>query len=235
MSNFNQAFEQSKSAVANRSILKNVYVWMTLGLALTGVIAYGVSSNEAILGAIFGTPGLLIGLIIGQVALVWIMSANLMKFSAVVASLMFAGYSALNGLTLSVIFLVYTEASIAQVFFITAGTFAAMSLWAITTKKDLSGWGHFLFMGVIGLVIASVVNLLLRSEAMYFLISMVGVVVFTGLTAYDTQQIKRMSDSYGENIVEEDYVRLSILGALKLYLDFINLFLYLLRLLGGRK
>lgn len=235
MNQASQIFEQSKAAVAGRSILRNVYVWMTLALALTGVIALGIANNVSLAIGIASNSTLFFGLIILQVAAVWVLSAKIMKFGAVTAALLFAGYSVLNGVTLSVIFLVYTAESIAQVFFITAGTFAAMSVYAITTKRDLSGWGHFLFMGLLGVVIASVVNIFLASDTFSFIVSIAGVLIFTGLTAYDTQQIKRMSDHYGESIVEEDFVRLSIIGALKLYLDFINLFLHLLRLLGGRR
>jgi len=208
---------------------------MTLGLALTGVIALGVANNPPLLQAIFTNTGLFFGIIIAQLAMVWILSASIMKLNTTVATLMFAGYAALNGLSLSIIFLAYTGASIASVFFITAGTFGAMSLYAITTKRDLSGWGNYLFMALIGLVVASLVNVFLRSDGMSFIISIVGVLLFTALTAYDTQAIKKMSDYYGDGVGEENYVRLSILGALKLYLDFINLFLYLLRILGNRK
>jgi len=208
---------------------------MTLGLALTGVSALGVANNPPLLQAIFTNTGLFFGIIIAQLAMVWILSASIMKLNTTVATLMFAGYAALNGLSLSIIFLAYTGASIASVFFITAGTFGAMSLYAITTKRDLSGWGNYLFMALIGLVVASLVNVFLRSDGMSFIISIVGVLLFTALTAYDTQAIKKMSDYYGDGVGEENYVRLSILGALKLYLDFINLFLYLLRILGNRK
>jgi len=235
MSQFSNAFEQSRSATLSRNILRNVYLWMTLGLALTGVIALGVANNPPLLQAIFTNTGLFFGIIIAQLAMVWILSASIMKLNTTVATLMFAGYAALNGLSLSIIFLAYTGASIASVFFITAGTFGAMSLYAITTKRDLSGWGNYLFMALIGLVVASLVNVFLRSDGMSFIISIVGVLLFTALTAYDTQAIKKMSDYYGDGVGEENYVRLSILGALKLYLDFINLFLYLLRILGNRK
>lgn len=233
MSNF--SYEQTRSATIGRSILRNVYIWMTLGLALTGVIAYGVASSPAILSMVFSSSFTFIALIVAQLAIVWFLSARLMKLSTLAATLLFAGYSALNGLTLSVIFLAYTATSISSVFFITAGTFAAMSLWAISTKRDLSHWGSYLFMALIGLIIASLVNFLLRSDFLDYIISFAGVAIFTGLTAYDTQQIKKMSDSYGESVNEEDFIRLSILGALKLYLDFINLFLYLLRILGNRR
>jgi FtsH-binding integral membrane protein len=235
MNQYTNAFEQTRSMTMTRNILRNVYVWMTLGLAITGVVAFGVANNESLLRAIFSNQVFFFGIIIAQLAMVFVLSGMIMKLSAMVATLLFAGYSALNGLSLSIIFLAYTGTSIAQVFFITAGTFAAMSLYAVTTKKDLSGWGNYLFMGLIGIVIASLVNLFLRSDGMSFIISIIGVLLFTGLTAYDTQKIKRMSDYYGDGVGEENYIRLSILGALKLYLDFINLFLFMLRLLGNRK
>lgn len=235
MNQYTNAFEQARSVTMTRNILRNVYVWMTLGLALTGVIAFGVANNESLLRAIYSNQVFFFGIIIAQLVMVFVLSGMIMKLSAMMATLLFAGYAALNGLSLSIIFLAYTGASIAQVFFITAGTFGAMSLYAITTKKDLSSWGSYLFMGLIGLIIASLVNVFLRSDGMSFIISIFGVLLFTGLTAYDTQHIKKMSDYYGDGVSEENYVRLSILGALKLYLDFINLFLYLLRLLGNRK
>ena len=235
MNQYSNAFEAERSAIASRSIMRNVYIWMTLGLALTGVIAGGVANNPSIYQALFSNVGLFYGLIIGQLVMVWFLSAKIMTLGTTTATLLFAVYAALNGVTLSMIFLIYTAESIAQVFFITAGTFAVMSIYAVTTKRDLSGLGTYLFMGLIGLIVASVVNMLLRSDSFGFLISIVGVLLFTGLTAYDTQQIKRMSDSYGSGVGEQDYVRLSILGALKLYLDFINLFLYLLRFMGRRR
>lgn len=235
MNQYTNAFEQTKSMTMTRNILRNVYIWMTLGLALTGVIAFGVSNNESLLRAIYSNQIFFFGIIIAQLAMVFILSGMIMKLSAMMATLLFAGYAALNGLSLSIIFLAYTGTSIAQVFFITAGTFGAMSFYAITTKRDLSNWGSYLFMGLIGLIIASLVNVFLRSDSMSFIISIFGVLLFTGLTAYDTQHIKKMSDYYGDGVSEENYIRLSILGALKLYLDFINLFLYLLRLMGNRK
>jgi FtsH-binding integral membrane protein len=229
------SFSQGLSAAASRTILRNVYIWMTLGLIITGVISLMVANNPQMVYAIASNTGLLMGLIIGQVALVWFLSASIHKLSTGVAAALFALYSGLNGVTLSFIFLLYTASSIATVFFITAGTFAAMSMYAMTTKRSLEGWGHYLMMGLIGVIIASVVNIFLRSEGMYFIISIAGVLLFTALTAYDTQQIKKMSEKLTGEVGEEDFVRLSILGALRLYLDFINLFLYLLRLLGNRR
>lgn len=224
----------SNTAVRERSILRNVYLWMTMGLALTGVISLGMASNPNLIIAFASNPILFWGAIIGEFALVFFLSARLMKMSATAATLGFAGYAALNGLTLSVIFLAYTGQSIAQAFFVAGGTFAGMSLWATVTKRDLSSIGNYLFMGLIGLIIASVVNIFFRSDTFSFLISIVGVVLFLGLTAYDTQMIQRWNRQYGSSIGEADYVKLSIMGALKLYLDFINLFLFMLRIFGRR-
>ena len=158
-----------------------------------------------------------------------------MTLSPSAATLGFAAYAVLNGVTLSLIFLAYTGASIASSLFITAGTFAGMSIYAVMTKRDLSSLGHYLIMGLWGIIIASVVNMFLRSSALYWLLSYGGVALFLGLTAYDTQMIKRWSDELGSSPSEADFLRISILGALKLYLDFINLFLFILRIFGRRR
>jgi FtsH-binding integral membrane protein len=215
-----------------QAVLTRVYAWMTAGLLTTGAIAMAVSSSVALVSLIVGNPIIFFGLIIAELALVWVLSANLMRLAPAVATGMFLGYAALNGLTLSVIFLAYTAASIASTFFITAGTFAAMSAIGYTTKRDLSGMGNFLFMAMIGLIIASVVNIFLASSALYWVISFAGVLIFVALTAYDTQKIKRMIAQVSGEDAEQ---RVAIYGALNLYLDFINLFLYLLRILGNRR
>ncbi len=222
------------SAVRERSILRNVYTWMTLGLALTGVISLGMASNPYLIISFVQNRLLFFGAIIGEFALVMFLSARLMRMSATAATLGFAAYAALNGLTLSVIFLAYTGQSIAQAFFVAGGTFAAMSFWATVTRRDLSGIGNYLFMGLIGIIIASLAKMFFRSDSFSFMISLVGVVLFLGLTAYDTQMIKSWNRQMGPNIAEADYIKLSIMGALKLYLDFINLFLMVLRLFGRR-
>ena len=231
MSNF---FENtaSRSVVQTRSILRNVYIWMTLALTVTGIVAFMLGQNVSFVSGLFQS-GAIWAVIIAQVVLVIAISGFVMKMSPAVATGVFALHSVLMGVSLSSIFLIYELGSIATAFFVTAGMFAGMSVWAITTKRDLTGMGNFLFMGLIGLLIASLINFFLKSSVMDYIISFVGVVIFTLLTAYDTQKIKRMSDSYGENIVEADYLRLSILGALTLYLDFINIFMYLLRFFGG--
>lgn len=216
------------------NILRNVYLWMAAGLALTGVVAFFVSSTPSLVRSILGNRILFFGLIIGEFALVAYLSARIHTMSPGTATLSFAAYAVLNGLTLSVIFLAYTGAVITRVFFITAGSFGAMSLWALSTKRDLSGIGNYLVMALFGIIIASVVNFFLRSSALYYLISYVGVALFLGLTAYDTQRIKEWNDRLGSSISEADYIRVSIMGALKLYLDFINLFLFFLRIFGRR-
>jgi hypothetical protein len=219
-----------------RAVLKNVYLWMTAGLAITGLSATYVASNDAMVRAIAGNPMLLFGLIIGELALVFFLSARIHKMSPMTATLAFAGYSLLNGVTLSVVFLAYTGASIARAFFLAGGMFAAMSFYALTTKRNLASWGSYLFMGVIGLILASVVNMFLASAALDWIISLAGVAIFLGLTAYDTQRIMAMTDQFASGGMDEaSYIRLSALGALSLYLDFINLFLFLLRLLGNRE
>ena len=217
-----------------RTVLKNVYLWMTAGLAITGVTATYVASNEALVGAIAGNPILLFGLIIGQLALVFFLSARIQTMTPMVVALSFAGYSLLNGATLSIVFLAYTGGSIARAFFLAAGMFAAMSVYAMTTRRNLASWGSYLFMGVIGLILASVVNMFLASAAFDWIISLAGVAIFLGLTAYDTQRILAMTDQWSEGMDETRFIQLSGLGALRLYLDFINLFLFLLRLFGSR-
>jgi hypothetical protein len=207
---------------------------MTAGLALTGVVSIGVAGNPALMRTLLGNQFLFLALIIGELVLVLYLSARINQMSASRATLAFAGYSILNGITLSVIFLVYTGAEISLAFFTAAGTFAGMSLYAMTTKRDLSGIGHYLIMGLWGIILASVINIFLRSEGLYYMISYIGVFVFIGLTAYDTQMIKRWNENFGTSISEEQYVKLSILGALKLYLDFLNMFLFMLRIFGRR-
>jgi FtsH-binding integral membrane protein len=229
-----QNYSLTSAAARERSILRNVYLWMTAGLALTGIVAYGVATNDRILQMIFSSQTNLIIIFIAQIAVVVFLSARIMRMSVTAATCCFAAYAALTGLTMSVVFLAYTEQSIASVFFITAGTFAGMSVYALTTKRDLSGIRSYLMMGLIGLIIASIVNIFLKSESFDWLISIVGILVFVGLTAYDTQKIRSWNQKAGASD-EAVFVRLSILGALSLYLDFINIFLYLLRIFGRRK
>ena len=217
---------------AQTGLLSNVYLWMTGGLVLSGAVAWFVVSQEMLLSALLGNPMLYFGLIIGELALVWMLSARIMTMGIGAASGGFIAFAALNGVTLSVIATVYTQQEIAQAFFIAAGMFAGMSLYGHVTKRDLTSIGSFLSMGLLGLVIAMVVNLLVGSGILDLLISIGGVALFLGLTAYDTQVIKRWQAEAG-SMDETTFVRLSVLGALKLYLDMLNLFLFLLRL--GRR
>jgi FtsH-binding integral membrane protein len=210
-------------------LMSQVYWWMSVGLGLTGLIAYAVSHVPPLTELIFGSPILFYGLLFGELAMVWFLSARISRMSAVGAITAFLIYSGLNGLTLGVVFLVYTEASIASTFFITGGTFGAMAAYGTLTKKDLSGWGSFLFMGLIGIIIAMVVNIFLQSSMLYWGITIFGVLIFTGLTAYDVQRIRAMA------MDNPSMPNLAVHGALRLYLDFINLFLMLLRLFGDRR
>lgn len=215
------------------ALMQKVYVWMTLALVITAITAYGVASTPALLMTILTNRVLLFGLIIVELALVWGVSAAINRLSLATATLMFVLYSVINGATLSVIFVVYTASSITSVFLITAGTFAVMAIVGYTTKKDLTSMGRIMFMALIGLIIATIVNLFVQSSGLTLILNYVGVLVFVGLTAYDSQKIKHMllmAEDTGETAQ-----KLALLGSLTLYLDFINLFLYLLRLLGTRR
>ena len=213
-----------------RAYMLRVYNYMASGLAITGVVAYA-TANSPLIEVLFGTP-LLWVVMLAPLGMVFYLSARIHKMSFARAQTMFWIYAGLMGLSLASIFIIYTGASIARVFFITASLFGAMSLYGYTTKKDLTGWGSFLFMGLIGIIIAMVVNMFLASAMMDFVISVVGVLIFTGLTAYDTQKIKEI---YYEGDGHEIAGKKSIMGALRLYLDFINLFIMLLHLFGNRE
>lgn len=223
------------STQAATYFLAKVFNWMAIGLGLTGVTAFMMSQSPTAMSFIFGKPFVFYGLIIGELGLVLYLSARVQKISAQAATGLFILYAALNGVTLSAILLLYTGTSVAATFFVTAGMFGAMATYGFVTKKDLSSWGSFLFMGLIGIIIASVVNIFLGSSMMSWVISGIGVVVFTGLTAYDVQKIMHIGAggimSQGESAIRKG----AILGALALYLDFINLFLMLLRFLGDRR
>lgn len=228
----NQPFSLENALTRQQEFITRVYSWMFAALVITGAIAYLTSTSAQIMSFVFETPYVFTGLLIGEVLLVIGLSALINKVSSSVAILLFIIYAAVNGLTMSVIFMVYTQSSIATTFFITAATFGAMSLYGYYTKKDLTSWGNLLFMALIGLIIASVVNLFLKNEMLYWIISYAGVLIFVGLTAYDTQKLKNLNMT---NADSETVQKTAIMGALTLYLDFINLFLYLLRLLGRRK
>jgi FtsH-binding integral membrane protein len=216
--------------VGLRDYMLRIYNYMASGLALTGIVAYAFAQSGLYI-AIARTP--LIWLVmLAPLGLVMWLSYGINRMQASTAQALFWVYAALMGVSLASVFLVFTGESVARVFFITAGTFGAMSLYGYTTQRDLSQWGSFLFMGLIGIIIASVVNIFLASSALQFAISVIGVIVFVGLTAYDTQQIKEM---YFENDDAQTAGKKAIMGALRLYLDFINLFMMLLQLFGSRR
>lgn len=220
-------------STAFSALMRKVFIWMALALVITGVTAYGVATTPSLLIAIVTNKALFWGLIIAELALVFAVSGALNRLSLATATLLFVLYSVVNGVTLSVIFLAYSMPAIIQTFFITAGTFGVMALVGYTTKTDLTSLGKLLFMALIGLVIATVVNMFVGSTGFDYILSYVGVLIFVGLTAYDTQKIKQMCMQAPD--AGEHMQKLALLGALSLYLDFINLFLYLLRIFGNNK
>lgn len=216
---------------AQRKFLSGVYQWMVLALAISGAVAWGVATTPVIRNIVFGNIIVFFALVIGEFALVWWLSASIRKISVQAASIAFVVYSALNGVTLSGVFLIYTGSSVAQIFLITALMFGGMSIYGMTTKQDLTSMGRYIFMALIGIVIASLVNMFLHAGVLNMIISMVTVIVFTALTAYDTQKLlgaAREADG------SEVFHKVAIIGALELYLDFINIFLALLSLFGRR-
>ena len=215
------------------ALMRKVFVWMTLALAITGLTAYGVATSPAILSLIFSSKVTFFGLIIAEFALVFAISGAINRLSLSTATLLFILYSVINGATLSSIFFAFSVATIGKVFFITAGTFGAMALVGYTTKTDLTSMGKLLFMALLGIIIASVVNMFVASSGLDLILSYVGVLVFVGLTAYDTQKIKQMCQAAPD--AGESAQKLALIGALSLYLDFINLFLYLLRIFGNNR
>jgi FtsH-binding integral membrane protein len=231
--------EKSYESVSGRSdvfaqgFMQRVYLWMTIGLAVTGAVSYYVSTSETILTALFGNGVFpIIALVVVELGLVFYLSARVMTLNPSTASALFFVYSALNGLTIAPIFLIYTSESISSTFFISAGVFGGMCVYGSVTKRDLSEWGSFLIMGLWGIIIASLVNMFIGSEKTSLVISIMAVIIFTGLTAFDTQKLRRIAaEGYGEDVRDN----LAVLGALTLYLDFINIFLHLLRLMGKRK
>ena len=225
----------TQAQVQVNTFVRSVYNWMAVGLFLTGVVAYAVASSETMIRLILGNQILFFGLIIGELVLVYTISARINKMQASTATGLFVLYAVLNGLTLSFIFLVYTRSSIASTFFVCAGTFIACSAYGWMTKRDLTSLGGFLMMGLIGIIIASLVNLFIQSSGMSMIISYIGVLVFIGLTAYDTQQLKSMALSQPAGLEAGVVRKGAILGALKLYLDFINLFIMLLHIFGGSR
>jgi FtsH-binding integral membrane protein len=213
------------------SFLTAVYGWMCLGLAITAATAWYVANTPTLLRAIVENRGILMALMIAQLGLVFVLSARVQKMAATTASLLFVAYAALTGVTLSFILLLYTGESISTTFVITAGAFGGMALYGTTTGRSLEGFGQFLFMGLIGVVLASIVGLFWHSDGLQFILSVVGVIVFAGLAAYDAQRLKVMALSAPEGPIST----YAVVGALKLYLDFVNLFLFLLRFTGNRR
>ena len=220
-------------SLAFPALMRKVYVWMTLALVITGFTAFGIAENPGLVYTIVTNRLLFWGLIIGEFALVMAIYGAIGRLSATAATLLFVLYSIVNGATLSVIFLAYTMTSIASVFFITAGTFAVMAFIGYTTKTDLTSFGKMLMMGLIGIILATVVNIFIGSSMLNMIVSYVGVVVFVGLTAYDSQKIKNLL--YQVDNMSEEAQKLALLGSLTLYLDFINLCLMLLRIFGGNR
>lgn len=229
----NDSFIEYRTSTGIQAFMAQIYGWMSCGLLLTAFTAWFVNGS-ALQEVILSSNILFFGLIIVQLGLVFFLSGMVNKISASVATTLFMLYSVLTGLTLSVIFMQYTGASIGSTFVVTAGTFGAMSVYGYTTKRDLTGLGSMMMMGLIGIIIASVVNIFLKSSAMSWAITYIGVIVFVGLTAYDTQKLKAIGEQVSADD-RENYRKYSIMGALTLYLDFINLFLMLLRILGDRR
>lgn len=225
--------QQLNSSLAFPVLMRKVYLWMTLALVITGMTAYYVATTPALLSVIFGNSMVMWGLVIAELALVFGVSAAINKLSLTTATLLFVIYSVLNGATLSTILLIYTAESVGMVFLITAATFAAMAVYGYVTKKDLTSWGRILLMALIGLIIASIVNIFVHSSGMQLIISYAGVLIFVGLTAYDSQKIKELMLQAPD--AGESMQKLALLGALTLYLDFINLFIHLLSILGDRR
>ncbi|CCO23775.1 Bax inhibitor-1/YccA family protein [Maridesulfovibrio hydrothermalis] len=243
MSRFGTAGSVSARPEVLNAFMRGIYSWMSVGLLATAAVAWATLSTPAVMGLVLsqnpetgavGPTMLFWGALIAEIGLVFYLSARISKLSASAATGLFMAYSALNGLTISVILIAYTTASIFQTFLVTAGMFGAMSIYGLTTKRDLVGMGAFMMMGLFGIIIASVVNFFMQSSALNFAISVIGVLVFAGLTAYDSQKLKDM----GEMIPADDETavrRGTIMGALTLYLDFINMFIFLLRLMGNRE
>ena len=228
---FSRATDSAVMDEGLRAYMLRVYNYMASGLALTGVVAYIVANTPFLREAIFGTP-LMWVVMLAPIGMVMYLGAKIRTMSVGAAQTSFWIFSVLMGMSLASIFMIYTQTSIARVFFITSGVFGAMSLYGYTTKRDLTNWGSFLFMGLIGIIIASMVNWFLQSSAMMFAISVIGVLVFVGLTAYDTQKIKNM---YAESDSMAVTSKKAIMGALRLYLDFINLFIMMMHLFGVRR
>ncbi|MBQ7578060.1 MAG: Bax inhibitor-1/YccA family protein [Synergistaceae bacterium] len=216
------------------TLFRKVYQFMALGLIITSVAAYLTASSPAMINFLFGSRAPLIIAVVVELGLVFYLGFAINKISAGTALILFLLYSLVNGLTCSVLLLVYTQASIYQAFFTTAGMFGVMSIYGLYTKRDLTGMGSFLIMGLFGLIIAGLINMFMRSTGMEMAISIMGIIIFMGLTAYDTAKIKQLSMTVN-GADDSALTKIAVIGALQLYLDFINLFIYLLRLFGKRR
>jgi FtsH-binding integral membrane protein len=226
---------QTQAQTLVNGFIRSVYNWMAVGLGMTALVAFMIAGSPSILNAIFKNPVIFFGLIIGELILVFTISSRINRMQASTATALFVLYSVLNGATLSFIFIAYTSTSITSTFLVCSGTFVACSIYGMATKRDLTSLGGFMTMGLIGIIIASVVNMFLKSSGMNMIISYIGVLVFVGLTAYDTQKLKTMALTQPADADAGVIRKGAILGALSLYLDFINLFLMLLRILGNRE
>jgi len=227
-----EVYYVDQTAIESRTFINKVYGWMFLALLITGIMAAYTVSSRTLLNLVFGGRFNFYGLILAEFGMVIYLTRAIAKMSTTAAMISFIAYSVLNGLTMSVIFLVYTQASIATTFFVAGGTFGIMSLYGYFSKADLTSIGNLMFMGLVGVIIATILNIFLKSEGLYWIITYVGIAVFIGLTAYDTQKIKKMSLMQMDGEMKS---KATIMGALRLYLDFINLFLLLLRLFGRRR
>jgi len=233
--NFNntETIQEVRVHEVAHTFMTQVYVWMCFGLAVTGGLALFTARSERLIMMLFGSgmvPFIIIAVI--QLGIVFYVSSRITSLSPTAASALFVLYAALNGVILAPLFIVYTSGSIASTFFVTAGTFGAMSLYGYTTKKDLSGLGSFLIMGLIGLILATIVNIILKNETAMWVITYIGLMIFVLLTAYDTQKIRQMAYELDQN--EDVRSSVAVLGALRLYIDFVMIFIYLLRIFGSR-
>lgn len=235
MNAYNDELAVSRGLSINMpGLMKDVYAWMAIALLITGATAYLTANTPFLLALVLGTKFAMWGLLIATVALVWHLSSAVSRLSLKAVTTMFIAYSVLNGLTMASVFVVYTMTSIASVFLVTAGTFGVMSVYGYVTKADLSRLGNLCLMALFGLIIATVVNFFFDNSFLELVLSYVGILIFVGLTAYDTQKIKQIAMSH-DTSATDDGQKIAIMGALSLYLDFINLFLYMLRIFGDRK
>lgn len=226
------SYKQSKNVDLLNTFISKVYGWMFIALLITAFTAMFVSGNQSFMQAIMGNRILFWGLMIGELVVVFVLAGALQKLSPIMTKFLFLLYSILNGITMSFIFIVYTSTGIATTFFITAGTFAIMSIYGYVTKSDLTKLGNILIMALLGVIIAVIVNFFLKNQTLQYIISIIGIIIFVGLIAYDTQKLKAIGNA---EIDDDTKKKLSIVGALSLYLDFINLFLLLLQFFGGRR